>query len=81
MNNHLAGVRHSQYRQVRFTVTQELNGTLSFRAYAKSLDQGWQERHCIAAGTVPHDRPILSIEDALTAVMVVLREQFLPGIG
>lgn len=81
MANHLTGVRNSQYRQVRFTVTQELNGTLSFRAYAKGLDQGWQERHCIAAGRVEYDQPILSIEDALTAAMAVVREQFLPGIG
>nr|CRY96635.1 hypothetical protein [uncultured prokaryote] len=81
MANHLTGVKHSQYRQVRFTVTQELNGTLSYRAYAKGLDQGWQERHCIAAGRVEYSEPILSIEDALRAVMATVREQFLPGIG
>lgn len=77
----LAGVAQSNYRQVRVTVTQEINGNLSYRVYAKRLQDGWQERHCIASGAVHYDAPIQSIEDALSAAIFAIQDQMLPGIG
>lgn len=81
MANHLAGVNSSNYRQIRLTITQESSGVLSFRMLAKRLEDGWAERHLVAQGRVPYERPILSSEDAMEATLRVIREQFLPGIG
>lgn len=80
-SNNYPGIGSSRYRQLRVTATHELNGTLSFRVYAKALNDGWKEQHCIATGRRVHTLPILTTEDAVAALIDLLREEMLPGIG
>nr|CRY96607.1 hypothetical protein [uncultured prokaryote] len=80
-SQNVAGIAKSNYRQLRVTLTHELNGTASYRVYAKRLNDGWKEQHCIASGSVVHRQPVTSTEDAVALLIDLLRQEMLPGIG
>lgn len=70
----------SRYRQVRLTFTQELSGRLSYAIYAKGLNQEWHEHQCLVRDSVDTPPwPLLTTEDVVRCLIVVLNEQLLPG--
>lgn len=82
MSSHnLRLVAASHYRQLRLTATHELSGDLSYRLFAKGLNDAWTERHLLVQDRMRWREPILSTEDAISASIALLKEQLLPGIG
>lgn len=78
MNN--AKVSGSRYRQVKLVVTQQRNGRLDYSLYAKGLNAAWDEHTCLLRDSIATaGAPILTAEDALRAVVVVLSGQMLPA--
>lgn len=74
-------VAASRYRQVRLTFTQERSGRLSYSIYAKGLNEAWDEPKCLVRDSVaPPVFPLLTTEDVVAYLLVILREQVLPGI-
>lgn len=72
----------SRYRQLRLTATHEVGGSFSVSVYAKPLNHEWHEQQCILRTRVEYDqRALLSVEDVLGALIHILREQLLPGVG
>lgn len=72
----------SRYRQLRLTATHEISGRFSVSVYAKPLNAAWSEQQCLLRTSVEYDqRELQSTEDVLAALIHVLREQLLPGIG
>lgn len=69
----------SRYRQVRLTFTQETTGRLSYSVYAKGLNMDWTEKQCLVRDQVHLDAPLMTTEDVCHALIVILREQLLPG--
>lgn len=77
--NNPHGIAQSNYRQLRLTITHETNGRFSYSLYGKRLEAQWHEHQCLLRGADEGvRRPLLTTEDALLAVMVVLEEQLLP---
>lgn len=71
----------SNYRQVRLTFTAEIGGVLSYSIYAKPLNARWDEHHVLVRDHV-RDVPVPeSIEDVIRALIRILEDQTLPGIG
>lgn len=70
----------SRYRQVKLLVTQQRGGRLDYSVYAKGLTGGWDERTCIARGSVECEaHEVATTEDALRLVMVALSGETLPA--
>nr|CRY97419.1 hypothetical protein [uncultured prokaryote] len=70
----------SRYRQLRLTCTQEVGGRVSYSISAKGLNENWNEHHVMVRDTVATDGyPLASTEDVVRLLLVVLREQLLPG--
>lgn len=71
----------SQYRQLRFTATHELNGRFSYSVYAKPLNKEWHEQQCLARGAIDGTLlPLNSTEDVIAALICVLEGYLLPGV-
>lgn len=74
-------VAASRYRQVRLTFTQERSGRLSYSIYAKGLNEAWDEHKCLVRDTAePPVQPLVTTEDVVSYLLVILRDQLLPGI-
>lgn len=80
-SNNQQGIAGNRYRQLRVTITHELSGRASYRVYAKGLNDTWKEHHCIAMGRSDSFAPILSTEDAIAALIDLLKKEMLPGVG
>lgn len=73
-------VAQSLYRQFRLTCTQEIRGQVSYSIYAKGLNDGWKEQHCLVRDRlVVEPSALLTTEDVVRVLIDVLREQVLPG--
>lgn len=69
----------SQYRQLRLTATQELNGRFSYSVYAKPLNAQWNEHTCLLRAHIDiPDFPLHTTEDVVVALVAILEGQFLP---
>lgn len=78
MSTQGSSVGRSQYRQLRLTVTHELNGRFSYSLYGKPLNKEWHEHQCMGRGAV--DGTLLglnSTEDVVMAMITVLEEHFM----
>lgn len=71
----------SRYKQLRLQLTEEAGGRVSVSLYVKPLNTEWTERHCLLRRTVTGQRPIETLEDALSVCVGLLEEDMLPGIG
>lgn len=70
----------SRYRQLKLLVTQQQAGRLDYRIYAKPIEGGWDERQLIVSDSVDvGPLPLASTEDCVHALILILREQLLPG--
>lgn len=70
----------SLYRQFRLTATQEISGNFSYSIYAKGLHQSWDEHQLLVRDSVHLGQaPLASTEDVVHALIMILREQLLPG--
>ena len=70
----------SLYRQVRITATQSIDGSFAYSIYAKGLESSWDQHHLLVRDRVaapPH--PLATTEDVVHALILILREQLLPG--
>lgn len=79
--NHQQGISVSRYRQLRLTATHETSGRLSFRVHAKPLNAAWNEHSLILQGASFSCGPLMTIEDVCHALIGLLEEEMLPGIG
>lgn len=80
-SSNIPGIAKSNYRQVRLTFTQEIGGRCSYSIHAKALNDDWKQQHCLVRDSVDLKYPVLSVEDVYSALLDILREQLLPGIG
>lgn len=71
----------SRYKQLRLQMTEEAGGRVSVSLYVKPLNVDWTERHCLWRRSVRHERPIETLEDALSLCVALLDQDMLPGIG
>lgn len=72
-------IAKSRYRQLRLTVTHEINGRFSVSLYGKALNKEWHEHQCLARYSVEGTPlPLNSTEDVLMALLTVLEEHLLP---
>ena len=70
----------SLYRQFRLTATQERSGALNYSIYAKGLNQQWDEHQLLVRDSVQLGSvPLATTEDVVHALILILREQLLPG--
>ena len=69
----------SLYRQVRLTFTLETQGRTSYSICAKGLTDQWDQRTVLVRDTVRVETPLNSTEDVISALIVILSEQTLPG--
>lgn len=77
MSTRDSSVGRSQYRQLRLTVTHELNGRFSYSLYGKPLNKEWHEHQCLARGSADGTlRGLSSTEDVVIALINVLEEHF-----
>lgn len=78
MSTRDSSVGRSQYRQLRLTVTHELNGRFSYSIYAKPIHKEWHEHQCMARGAADGTlHGLNSTEDVVLALITVLEEHFL----
>lgn len=69
----------SNYRQIRFTITEERGGSVSVRVMAKSPQDDWSMRHTVWAGSFrPTVRTTHWSELLLAAAEDVLAQRLFP---
>lgn len=69
----------SNYRQVRFTITEEAGGSVSVRVMAKSPTDDWSMRHTVWVGSYrPTVRTTHWSELLLSAAEEVLSQRLFP---
>jgi hypothetical protein len=78
MAEHVRRAR-SDYRQFRFTVTQETSGLVTYRLHGKGYEEDWTDMSLLLIGHEVHHDPIETTEEAIGLLLGLLESVTLPG--
>lgn len=76
MSKNVVPIARSNYREVRLTFQQEVNGRINYSVHAKPLNDAWSTKTLLVRDSLEGQDPILCTDDVYAAIerlMVALR--------